>query len=481
MKTQRNLPKNSSNRKVIVHQWIPILAVAAGVFFPVAGFCDTLYVTRFDDHQDGTCNSDCSLREAIDKTNQSTEHHVIRLREGTYTIDLPTDPYSEDDFGCCSNKDEDLNINGDFDITQSVDIVGESGGKTIINGRGVDRIFDIIEGTVLFKHLVLTAGRTPHYGGAIQNKGTLTLWYSSIIGNSASAGFVEGTGAGIANFGTLSLNASRVERNFASSGEGYPGRAGGIYNEGTLSIRESTIIGNRATDDNDSGSGGGLFNIGKADIRRSLFTKNESDDYFGKGSAIYNAGHLRLLSSTISENYAYAVFNKGAAVTNSSAIVRRNGRKDYSGEAYIYNTTITNNIGSGFNSNGNAYLQNVIIAGNVDSEEDPSANNCTIVNTNKHTFKHVILGEEDESSCDSSARFQVVTIDNTDTFIALLEPLADNGGPTLSHALRPNSIAIDAGNAKCPSQDQDRNTAPQDGDGDGIATCDIGAVEYHRD
>jgi hypothetical protein len=53
-----------------------------------------------------------------------------------------------------------------------------------------------------------------------------------------------------------------------------------------------------------------------------------------------------------------------------------------------------------------------------------------------------------------------------------LDPLADNGGATLTHALQPGSPALDAGaNASCPATDQRGLARPQG------PNCDIGAVE----
>jgi hypothetical protein len=52
--------------------------------------------------------------------------------------------------------------------------------------------------------------------------------------------------------------------------------------------------------------------------------------------------------------------------------------------------------------------------------------------------------------------------------------------PTMN--LSPGSAAIDNGtNASCPGMDARGNTRPFDGDGNGIATCDVGAVEYRPD
>ncbi|PWT88074.1 MAG: hypothetical protein C5B54_11200 [Acidobacteria bacterium] len=56
--------------------------------------------------------------------------------------------------------------------------------------------------------------------------------------------------------------------------------------------------------------------------------------------------------------------------------------------------------------------------------------------------------------------------------------MQNNGGATSTHALLPGSPAIDAGdNNGCTSTDQRGANRPQDGNGDGIATCDMGAFE----
>jgi hypothetical protein len=81
-------------------------------------------------------------------------------------------------------------------------------------------------------------------------------------------------------------------------------------------------------------------------------------------------------------------------------------------------------------------------------------------------------------------------ISNTDS---RLGPLANNGGPTLSHALLAPSPGFCSGDActvpiptraidgsandACPATDQRGFPRPVDGNGDGNAVCDIGAFE----
>jgi CSLREA domain-containing protein len=94
----------------------------------VAGSTD-LVVTKTADTNDGACNSDCSLREAIIRSNTSGAD-AIEVPAGTYKLTI-------------QGRNEDAAATGDLDIRRGVTIRGEGARDTIINGNGIDRVFHI--------------------------------------------------------------------------------------------------------------------------------------------------------------------------------------------------------------------------------------------------------------------------------------------------------------------------------------------------
>lgn len=78
----------------------------------------------------------------------------------------------------------------------------------------------------------------------------------------------------------------------------------------------------------------------------------------------------------------------------------------------------------------------------------------------------------DDDSCGAEAAAGRVVAD------VGVGPLADNGGATRTHLPSAGGPAIDSGGSeRCPAADQRGVPRPRDGDGDGQAACDVGAVE----
>ncbi len=199
-------------------------------------YAATFTVTKTADTNDGTCDGDCSLREAIGAANALAGADTITVPAGTYTLSIAGDT-------------EDANATGDLDITDDLTISDAS--STIIDGGALDRVFHILAGnTVEFSGLTIRNGDPGIIfnvgGGILNNGGTLTLTNSTVSGNTAAGG------GGIANEGgTLTLNSSTVSGNTAN------GVGGGIYNSsGTLTLNNSTVNGNSAT------AGGGIYRGG---------------------------------------------------------------------------------------------------------------------------------------------------------------------------------------------------------------------------
>ncbi|WP_293394080.1 CSLREA domain-containing protein [Nevskia sp.] len=437
-----------------------------------AALAADLIVTKFADSLDGSCDSDCSLREAVQKANQTPGASRIILAAGTYSLSIP--PLQNPDFEDPLVDDDD-NLNGDLDIKGRLTIVGKGIDVTVIDAGGIDRIAEVLPGAVAtLSKLTVRNGREPFRGGGldVNTGGTLSLQSCAVTGNLSSAAFEPGSGGGIWNQGTLTIDASRIDGNRSSAGEGSFGAGGGIYNLGSLTVRDARFIGNSATDDDDSGQGGALYNEGTADIRRATFENNRTDDN-GAGQAILNArnGMLRLENSTVSRNTNGEPYRTTAAIENG-------GFYDApTASARLVNVTIAGNEVYGLINRGRLSISNSIIAGNglvADPENgvDQRDQNCLNEGAGTQFLQSGLLRGTDSGNCATT-----LLVLNADTFVTVLQPLALNGWQSPTFALKPGSIAIDAAVGSCPGTDQRRVSRPRDGNGDGIAVCDLGAYE----
>ncbi len=235
--------------------------------------------------------------------------------------------------------------------------------------------------------------------------------------------------------------------NGAGNGDG-GGNGAGVLNEGgTLVIIDSTITASRAEE-----GGGAIYNKGNGTVNLIRVTLSNNTAGTNGGGLGNEAGTVTLANTTFSANFAA---NMGGGVFNDTGTV-----------TLINNTIYDNNAGFGPSEiakgqGGTITLKNSIVANNLSVGGVPVNDNCSGITDGGNNLQFP------DNSCGSA--------------IPVSDPglgtLADNGGFVLTHALKPDSPAVDGGNnSLCnsdPISDLDaRNVTRPIG-----AACDIGAYE----
>jgi predicted outer membrane repeat protein len=177
-----------------------------------------------------------------------------------------------------------ITLDAAFDCSDYGSEIGiHTGANVTIHGNGAEldaarkgRFFTVDTGAALtLDHLVLRHGYIAAVdGGAIANKGALTVTYANFISNSAP----DGDGGAIMNDGTLNVNASSFESNIAYYG-------GAVYVDfGICNIDSTAFVSNTA----DAGHGGAICMGSRtiATISDANFTSNSA----WMGGAIFNGG-----------------------------------------------------------------------------------------------------------------------------------------------------------------------------------------------
>lgn len=330
-------------------------------------------VTLSTDAGDGVCNSQCTVREAIQAANDCPGMDEIQLLDGDMNL---TQPGPGDD-------------GGDLDITDDVRIVGTPGASDAYTGNsrilGGDhwnqRILHIHPGVnVELEWLEVNGGHEDEeheLGGGIFNEGLLTARNIVVQDSSAWAG------GGFYNAGEAEirhgwLRANEAVNDLTASGPqmspyhpaGHILCGGGIANTGDLRIMENSYIGGnvasfgagicnvtgtlvvdggRVTGNGASTRawlGGGLYNDGSATLSGVDIANNHARSGGGVHSWPFHGGNLNLLSSTVEGNTAEqaegGTFGYGGGIyvgrgtfNFDNLVIRENQAEVYGGGMYV--------------------------------------------------------------------------------------------------------------------------------------------------
>jgi uncharacterized repeat protein (TIGR01451 family)/CSLREA domain-containing protein len=287
----------------------------------------------------------------------------------------------------------------------------------------------------------------------------------TIVGASAETTIIDANG--IDRVFSVLLDQTVTIRDLAVTG-GHPGvgNGGGIYNDAFLTLERIDVFGNRAGTDTGS-AGGGLYNVESLTVIDSTIRNNfGARSGAGIGAFCLSDTVVTIRNSTISGNV-------GETQEGNAPLGGGIGIDCSSVQVFLSNVTITNNTAAagggiynpGTGGGGALELRNSIIAGNTAAQSP----DCGAEGT---SFGYNLIGNS--TDCGIAA----ATGDQFDVDAAL-EPLADNGGTTMTHEIPTSSPAFDGGDPD-GCEDEDGNAILTDQRGVSrpqAARCDMGAFE----
>ena len=346
---------------------------------------------------------------------------------------------------------------GEISITQhDLTLVGPGRSRLAIDGNHASRIFlhnggDTMPGNLVIKSITLANGHVPlppgfsdppPTGGCINSNHNVELngvdLHDCLVDYESSLGSI---GGGVFANGSLRLIFSNIFSNAAPGGFG-----GGAYAQGDLVVYRSRIYNNHAQ------WGGGLL-ASKVSLSYSTVDNNTTtrEDLNAEGGGIYS-DVLVVNKSTVSNNGALGHNPDGGGATVRSL-------------AYIYDSTFSGNVASKgtaiYGGGGDVRIFNSTIAFNQEIPGEFLTESFGAVAAGNVYASSSIIARNRLGTGAGNDIGDVTVVRGTNNLIErssdplpagtlsanpLLAPLANNGGPTKTHALLNGSPAIDRGN-----------------------------------
>lgn len=450
-----------------------LLALVGAILFSGALAAQPLLVTTTADDFDGVCDSHCSLRDAIVQANNAGSLMQIELPAGEYRLTRASAPDANG-----YPLDEDMGHSGDLDIRGQVLIRGAGRDSTRILGTVNSRLIQVHPQAWFGLYGVhLEGGDSIADGGALHNRGEALLKSVYLVKNQVMvpAGYgVDGSGAptagvggAIANFGTLHLYDALLVGNLLDAADHPVTEGSALFNAGQLVVRDSAFVGNASARMYQDFGGAAVVNSGTADIARSWFSHNSSGED-GQVS-LFNGGSLKLSNSTL-----FAL---------EGLMNQRDSDQGPTPDATLIHVT---SVGGVINR-ARMRVRNSLFAGSPYYFDQEYPDDCHSGGA-EASFEAIGLVTSSPEGCPAGAYEEFAEV-----FNRLLHPR--NEGNAASHPrgsltwalalgrygshLQPRAggLAIDASIGSCAGHDQLRAPRPQDGTGDGVAICDLGAIE----
>lgn len=340
-------------------------------------------------------------------------------------------------------------LTGAIALSGNVTVQGPGSELLGIGGDYSSRVFDHAgPGTLSVSGVRLMHGKyvaeTDARGGCVRSSGNVSLTGVRVSNCTLQVRHGAAAGAGLFVEGELDLVRSVVSRNTAMVGniDPQPVRGGG-FAAGSLVAKYSTIAYNSLQ--SDAGYGGGAFVYGTTGLAACTVTGNRATVAGAIVASTDPAQPVTISNSTISGNFAsrhIGGVRAGGALTIANSTIVTNSDEDRGIGVYLDAVPAT------LHSSIIAYSGDVDLDGSAGASVDGAAN--LIVQS-------ALPVPADTISADPQ-----------------LWPLANNGGPTWTHALKEGSPAIDAGdNAMSLKVDQRGSGFARSGG----AGPDIGAFE----
>ncbi|MDB5391628.1 MAG: hypothetical protein JWM11_7274 [Planctomycetaceae bacterium] len=353
---------------------------------------------------------------------------LVSLREAVATAN--SDPGADTiEFSPAANGTIVLTA-GALVVTDTLTIQGNGSGQTQLDARNASRVINYTgeTGDLNLNNLSILNGNSENDGGGgidFQSSGALTVSHSTLTGNNAG-----GYGGSIdAQTGSVTLIDSIAFGNHANIGGGLNAHSGAI------TLIDSTISGNTTN----NGGGGIYSNVSSISLTNSTVSGNSAS--YG-GGIFAGDGPITLTNSTVSGNQVSGA--GGGILTLDGAVTLLNS-------TVAFNTANNATNGGGgvvlIDLSTSLIAKNSIIAKNLPA--DGVAPDVRSINGGSVTLTNSLLGNNSGTTLVASA-----SPDGNGNLIGgagalaidpLLGPLADNGGPTSTHALLANSPAIDRG------------------------------------